>query len=259
MSAERLESLSEVLLLMSQYEEALACHEQFTRQQLIASLNSKKQEAVDNDELEVALSLKKAVAEQKETLSSVDIEKGWLRLVLEDDVGDSLEEIVEVIDGVSEVMGDKCRERFLNSLPRTSPVTAEALKFYVKAKRSTRLIMILLTTHTNYPTYWSKILKHVMSEFQDTAEVKLQDFLQLSEQDRHAVLASDSMQQYIRGLVKLGEVGMCVASSCVEAMVKEPLALDTARVVQVFLEAARGPWNMATICQVVCHFISILL
>lgn len=111
--------------------------------------------------------------------------------------------------------------------------------------------MMLLTTHVNYPTYWAKILKHIISEFQDIAEPKLQQFLELSEGDKRAVLGSDSMQQYVRGVVKLAEVAMCVASSCMEAMVKEPLAQEAARVVQTFLAAARGPWSIATICQLV--------
>lgn len=251
LSADKLESLSEVLLLMSQFEEALACYKQFTCQQLIASLNHKKQEAIDNDELEVAVSLKKAIVEQKETLGSIEIEKEWLRILLENEAGDSLEEIVEIIDGVSEMMGDKCRERFLTLLPSVSPVTTECLKFHVKAKRSVRLIMMLLTTHINYPTYWTKILKHIISEFQDIAELKFQEYLNLSESDQRIILNSDSMQQYIRGLLKLAEVGMCVSSSCVDAMVKEPLALEAARIIQEFLEKARKSWNIAAICQLV--------
>ena len=200
--------ITEVLLSMNLYNQAYLCYEYSLIQSNIDTFNEKKKLAVENDDLELAVSLKKQISEEsKKLLPWNQLLPSWILMVENKQIDDSLIEIVDIIESISEVMADKCRIKYLSQLTNIHTLSLkEKLIFYVGAKRSIRLILMILTTHIQYPDYWKIILTYIEKMLMEGLE-KLKYFEKLNIKEQNNVMSSAIMTTYLKGIVKLMEIG----------------------------------------------------
>jgi hypothetical protein len=56
------------------------------------------------------------------------------------------------------VTGQKFKRKYVANCPNSNAPLEERIKFYVTAKRSSRLIISIFTTHREHQNYWKDIL-----------------------------------------------------------------------------------------------------
>ena len=219
-----LELLSLKLSEKRRYEDAYGATRQALLLRTMNEMLEQKQAALESDDLELAMKLKRDVHRLAAQLEGAAQEEAWEQAARTGRNGETLQETADLVACVDETLGDKFRRRYLGgTVPSDSAPIDMRMRFYIAARRSARLAVAISSTHPQHPQYWAQLLRCVLEQIKEATMV-LANFRTLRSSDRSAVRSHPRMQAYGRALAAVAEVGLSVAASCLEAMVHEKRA-----------------------------------
>lgn len=263
MTADHLEAVSMVLYDGGYLSLALACCNQCLYVREVVNLSARKVEAVENDDLELAIRLRDEINSSKEKLVSVTEEQNWLKVAVNAPAnkiieGSGIKESVDLIELLDSSIAKKAKEMFLgkgfsmsrhyggSNDQRTSATGAaillDEITTSLSIKRSLHMIVANLTSHKNYPTYWKKIMTQI-NYIIDGAIEKIDSFKRLSDLERAAVLGEEKMNNFLRGISRVSKLGMWVAVTCLETLVELDLAHRIIALCSKFTKLASATWE----------------
>ena len=249
LSISTLESLAATLIGRDYYEEAYCCLQKASLLKSIDRLNEEKTIAIDADDLEAAVSIKKNLIAQKASLAGLGDDFRWTAAAASQRPGESIADIVDLVCAIDPNKRDWAQQ-LLRLLPSMSSkrvqgqvqdiedLVAKALS----VKRSLRMAIALSTTHTKHSHYWLLLLNHVSSAVQNTSNI-MDAFNRLSGADKESVLACERMKIFIAGSLQIAELGVWVSASCVECVVHEAVAERVVVQCHAFVKAAAAMWK----------------
>ena len=212
-----LQTLVNVLLDLCLYHDAYICHQQLLIQTNIQQhIHTLKH---THNDPEYTNSTTRLIESETRKLISPRTENEWMSSIENCSVINTLESYYNIINNISKVMGNKIYTRYISNLPSIFTPLNEKVNYYIHANHSIYLIYKLLTTHLQYPDYWKSILLYVISYIND-ANKKYQNYDLLPSNIQGSILPSDIMCVYTKGIVEVAFIGMCVAASCLDAMVR---------------------------------------
>mmetsp|Transcript_15731 Transcript_15731/g.26376 ORF Transcript_15731/g.26376 Transcript_15731/m.26376 type:complete len:230 (-) Transcript_15731:113-802(-) len=119
------------------------------------------------------------------------------------------------------------------------------LRHCIIAKRSARMILSLCSTHSHYPQQWLKMLQVVANRVKEGNNM-IYRFDQLSKADQMGIRTDLKISEYSRGLVSIAEVGIWIATSCIEAFAHEQIAMNVLASCQELIKFAEDRWGMGS-------------
>ena len=249
LSISTLESLAATLIGRDYYEEAYCCLQKASLLKSIDRLNEEKTVAIDADDLEAAVSIKKKLIAQKASLAGLGDDFRWTAAAASQRPGESIADIVDLVCAIDPNKRDWAQQ-LLKLLP---PMSSKRIQGQVQdiedlvakalsVKRSLRMAIALSTTHTKHSHYWLLLLNHVSSAVQNTSNI-MDAFNRLSGADKESVLACERMKIFIAGSLQIAELGVWVSASCVECVVHEAVAERVVVQCHAFVKAAAAMWK----------------
>lgn len=241
-----LEALAITLCETDHFPESHACFKQASLKRQLQDLGSKKQQAVMDDNLELAIKLRDEIAAVKERTLPPSEESRWMDVIASGAHGESLASLLGQICSLDEQCGIRIKARFESALvPHPAMPVEERARLGVCLVRSHRLIRATHTTHKQHPKHWTVILARVC-QILETAVERLQAFMLLSTGDRELTLQEGRMSIFVRGVVRVLEVGLWVSTTVTEAaaLEAEEMALKFKSLHDTFLKAA-GDWKLS--------------
>jgi CMP-N-acetylneuraminic acid synthetase len=247
-----LEQLAVSLTSRDYYEEAYCCLQKASLLKTTDRLNEDKMVAIDADDLEAAVTIKKKLVTLKASLAALGDESRWTAAAASKRPGESLADLVDLVCAIDPSKRDWAQQLLLLIPPMSSKrvqgqvqdiedLVAKALS----VKRSLRMAIAVSTTHTKHSQYWLLLLNHVSSAVQNTSNI-MDAYNRLSGADKESVLACERMKIFIAGSLKIAELGVWVSASCVECVVHEAVAERVVVQCHVFVRAAAAMWKGAT-------------
>jgi hypothetical protein len=240
-----LESYTVALMKKALYEHAYNCNEQAKLARSIRELNLRKAEAVENDDLETAVVLKKDIAVLQLKLQSVEEEVVWEDEAGSSRRGESLQETADLLSAIDAGLANKFRKKFLGAVPPASAPLDAQLVFQITARRYARMALAISSTHAEYPRQWLLVLQIVVAKVKEGNDIIAQ-FKKLSTADKNSLISHLKMSEYALGLVAVSEIGMWVSASCTEAMVHEEIAAEVYQVCVDMLAEVDVLWGMGS-------------
>jgi hypothetical protein len=221
-----LEVLASSLVSKDYFEEAYCCIHKVSLLKDIDRYNAEKKDAVENDDLERAMAIKQKLVTTRLALTALENEKYWTEFSLSKRNGESLRDLVELVQAIDPEKGVKCLQ-FLDpyrkpSSKGTREVNSLQEKVYsaLLMKRSLRMATAVCTTHTKYPHYWLLLLDHVSSVLQNASNI-VEAFKRLNVTDKQVVASTKKMKSFLEGNMIMAELALWVCASCIEALVHE--------------------------------------
>jgi len=242
LSADELFRLSAALSSKCCYEDAHNCLEQALLVQTMAQLTAQKALAVEDDDLETAMTLKRELVSVSKGLC--DLEHTWQSRSL-DRPSETLEETADVISACDRTLGAKFRARFLSQSQSQSQSTPASLRQMLIGRRCARLVLCVASTHSNYPPQWARVLDVVAGRV-GVGFSTLQKFDSLGGLDQIAVRTHLKVSEFARVVVLISEVGVWVAATCLEAMVHESKAKEVFASCQRLLRLLEDRWGVGS-------------
>ena len=241
------ESLLSSLIAKRLYEEAYACLKQVQLLRQVSSWTEEKTIAVQNDDLERAIELKSLAAAATAKMANTSEESLWTNAAKSNFSAETIEDAVSLVEALHPQSGAKCRRLFVEFAPQDedSIPLEQRLQFFMRAKRSMRVITALYTTHKDHVKCWRQLMSSISSSL-TLAVPLLEKFDLLSEADQEVVRSQDKMQNFMRGTAKLAEAGLWLCASCVEGMVEEASAEALSASAMRFLTAHATKWGIAS-------------
>jgi hypothetical protein len=247
-----LEQLAVTLTSRDYYEEAYCCLQRASLLKTTDRLNEDKMVAIDADDLEAAVTIKKKLVTLKASLAALGDESRWTAAAASKRPGESLADLVDLVCAIDPSKRDWAQQLLLLIPPMSSKrvqgqvqdiedLVAKALS----VKRSLRMAIAVSTTHTKHSQYWLLLLNHVSSAVQNTSNI-MDAYNRLSGADKESVLACERMKIFIAGSLKIAELGVWVSASCVECVVHEAVAERVVVQCHAFVRAAAAMWKGAT-------------
>jgi len=240
-----LEALTAALHKKNLHEQAYNCHEQSKLMRRIHDLTQQKAQAVEDDDLETAMALKREINNLTLQSQGIDQEAAWQEDANSNRRGDSLQEVADLIGAVDSVMGAKFSRKFMSSVPPASASLDTQLKYVITAKRYARMTIAICSTHENYPKQWLQVLQVAVGKVKEGNDIVAR-FKKMNETDRNAVVSHLKMSEYALGLLAIAEIGLWVSASCMEAMVHEKIAEEVFTVCQDLLLEVDQLWGMGS-------------
>jgi hypothetical protein len=240
-----LESLTATLTKKCLYEHAYNCNEQAKLARSIRELSDRKTRAVEEDDLETAMILKKDINVLQLKVQGVDQEAYWEEVAASNRRGESLQETADLLGAVDEIMAGKFKRKFLSAVPPSSAPLDTQLLFQITARRYARMILATCSTHSEYPRQWLLVLQIAVAKVKEGNDI-IARFKKLSVADRNSLISHLKMSEYALGLVAISEIGMWVSASCIEAMVHEKIAAEVYSVCQDLLGEVDMLWGMGS-------------
>jgi hypothetical protein len=225
LSPDQLEHLAGLLEPKALYEEAHLCLQRADAMRELEALNQAKRAAVDADDLVEAVRLKGDISRVSGEIArySVESEGKWVAAATTGSNGETLEELVELVQMLNPELGAVYKKRFVEGAPVATHALRHRVKFALLAKRCIRLGTAISTTHTSLPASWLRLLTAVANTLSEAAK-SVEAFSRLSAEDQKAVRASEKMRAFVDGAQAVAEAGVWVAASCLEALVHDELA-----------------------------------
>jgi Ca2+-binding EF-hand superfamily protein len=240
-----LESYTVALMKKGLYEHAYNCNEQTKLARSVRELNLRKAEAVENDDLETAVVLKKDIAVLQLKLQSVEEEVVWEEEAGSSRRGESLQETADLLSAIDAGLANKFKKKFLGAVPPASAPLDAQLVFQITARRYARMALAISSTHAEYPRQWLLVLQIVVAKVKEGNDIIAQ-FKKLSTADKNSLISHLKMSEYALGLVAVSEIGMWVSASCTEAMVHEEIAAEVYQVCVDMLAEVDVLWGMGS-------------
>lgn len=246
-----LEQLAVTLTSRDYYEEAYCCLQKASLLKTTDRLNEDKMVAIDADDLEAAVTIKKKLVTLKASLVALGDESRWTAAAASKRSGESLTDLVDLVCAIDPGKTGWAQQLLLLIPPMSSKrvqvqvqdiedLVAKALS----VKRSLRMAIAVSTTHTKHSQYWLLLLNHVSSAVQNTSNI-MDAYNRLSGADKESVLACERMKIFIAGSLKIAELGVWVSASCVECVVHEAVAERVVVQCHAFVRAAAAMWKGA--------------
>ncbi len=261
LSFEELCKLSEVLGSKHWYDDAFACAVQALNVHKLQDLMAKKQQALEQDDLELAMKIKNESTEIAKTMETADQENEWLALSKTNSKGQSLGEMYEAIGLFNETFAKQFHMRFMKSIPSKPPSSwsmhlnsnntnmnplvtfIEYVKFFVLAKRTSRLLVALSSSHTQQADVWKKLLDQC-ERLLIEANNNLLYFLKLKSMDQNAVKTEEKFKSYVEAVIMIIESSIMIAASCSEAYVNENEAKKVFQLSMEVLKLMKKEWSI---------------
>jgi len=244
MNVRELEQLAVGLQAKNQFEAGYAAAVQMTYRRRMQELAEEKNRAIEEDDLEKALELKKATNALQGSLVSVEEEKKWSSALSGPD-GESLAEMVELIEtAFSRTLGKGCKCLFILRSPCTD--LADELRFSCLGKRCIRLIITVHTTHAALLPAWSKMAAVITDMLHKALSNQIQTFKRLCAADKAEVKSSQRMKVFVTGIAAIAETGLHVAASLLNTLsaTEEADALELAA--YAVLREVQGLWGVGS-------------
>mmetsp|Transcript_2861 Transcript_2861/g.4350 ORF Transcript_2861/g.4350 Transcript_2861/m.4350 type:complete len:1229 (-) Transcript_2861:84-3770(-) len=225
---DELENLCAVLFDLNLYTEAYCALRQAKTVRRIKELGNSKMQAVENDDLELAIQLRDEITRERENnlIAGREEEGQWLEAAHAGKKREALEDVVEFIESIDAVCGQRVRAIYLSLAPDESSPLMERLHFYVNAKRVLQTTIAVRTSHKEHVTHWKKMMTEISRILNDSMG-SIQDFERLSESDQLVVRQSEPMKVFVEGLIRVVEVGKWISATCLETMVETAAAAKT--------------------------------
>jgi hypothetical protein len=171
---DELEHLATVLAELNCHVEAYGALQQAQSVKRIRELSVQKMEAVENDDLELAIQLRDAINHEREegvTATRSD-EKAWLNTAaagIENIKSGgtvteavSIDKLVTAVGKLDSNCGKQAKMKYLALRPNPDDVgQKDFLKFCVNSQRSLQLAIAVRSTHKLYVKYWQLVLSRV--------------------------------------------------------------------------------------------------
>jgi hypothetical protein len=238
-----MELLVSVLSNKNFFDEAFCCVQKVSLLKSIDQLNKEKLAAIDADDLEAAVTIKKKLIALKSSPALLEDEAAWAAVASSSKQGESLSDLVELLQAVDPSKGSWGRD-LLQSLQVSGSESnvAERISKALSVKRSLRMAIAVGTTHSKFSQYWLLLLNHVSSAVQNTSNI-IDAFNRLKVADREAVLSCEKMKIFIAGSLQIAELGLWVSASCLESNEHEIVAQRVVAQCHIFAKAAEAIWS----------------
>ena len=205
----------------------------------------KKTKALAINDTSLIQKLRDEIAAVSEKLTNLSEEKRWIDLMSSGKRGDSIADILKKISAIDEKCGQQCKLKYSTALNHNDKMTSEDLsRAGVLALRSLQIIKATHSTHRQQPKAWVQML-HRICYVLDIAADRLTACQLLPSIDKEAIMQEGKMSIFMRGVVRILEVGLWVVASITEAVVVEAMEYVTRFRSQcdVFLRHATE-WNL---------------
>jgi hypothetical protein len=238
-----MELLVSVLSSKNFFDEAFCCFQKVSLLKSIDQLNREKIAAIDADDLETAVTIKKKLLALKSSPALLEDESVWAAVASSSRQGESLSDLVELLQAVDPSKGPWGRD-LLQSLQVSSSENnlPERISKALSVKRSLRMAIAVGTTHSKFSQYWLLLLNHVSSAVQNTSNI-IDAFNRLKVSDREAVLSCEKMKVFIAGSLQIAELGLWVSASCLESNEHGIVAERVVAQCHLFAKAAEAIWS----------------
>ena len=293
---DELEHLATVLSELGCTVEAYGAKCQALSVKRIRELSSQKMEAVENDDLELAIQLRDTINQEREEGASRSDEKAWLNIAsagietvknggaVAEPI--SIDKLVATVSKLDAACGKQAKMKFLALRPSPDEVDkAECLHFSVNAQRCLQLAIAVRSTHKLYVKYWQLILSRVQVLLNDAVQ-SLEAFKAMPTAMQNTVLdeAGGGMMRnaslplrnlrfcvinlfadggkfntFVRGILQVAEVGSWVAVSCHEAMIATAPATKTLSLCEVVVRLVGGLRKMSNVVWICKRTIMMML
>lgn len=258
-----LEALVQRLAKKHLYDEAYACAKQASLLRTIASLSEAKNIALEQDDLEVAQSIKQETLLWMQQLASAPMEIHWQRMAQDSKRhGASLDEMYENLTFMDDVLAKKFHKKFLNSpFPSSSSMSdilsadghsyvrpaannkaislEVRMKYHALAKRSARMIIAITSSHRQHVTAWKQCLDVLHGLVVEQSSIWSSTFgkhAKLSGEDKKSLLlAKETRQKFVDPLIAICEMSLWLSATCQESLVHEEDARSLWRLAQPLL------------------------
>lgn len=215
-----LESLSASLAKKRLYDEAYHCAKQISVLKKLQVLTQQKAEAMEADDLETALKLKKAAAAVAKDLQPSDQEAVWVAAMNSNRSGQSIQDMEESIALFDEALAKKFHKLFVNTTPAAQAALEDRMKHLILAKRTARMALAVCSSHTQHPRIWLRLIKVLHGKLSECLTVH-KAFVKLSPADQTAAMQRKEMSVYLAAMQQIAECALWVSASSTEAMVNE--------------------------------------
>ena len=228
LTLDELETLFSVLMDQNYFPEAYGVAKQAEAVKKIRELGTKKMQAVENDDLELAIQLRDEINRVKECeiVASREDERYWLEIAHAGKKKAGIEEALDLVSSIDPDCSNTACAKYVTSAPSTDSPCSDRALFYANASRSLQLAIAVRTSHTEHVGHWSSIMTAVSRVVLD-ALGSVEEYKGLSEADQEAVKSTEPMNVFVRGVLRVVDVGKWVAASCQEAMVETAAAART--------------------------------
>ena len=240
---DKMELLVSALSGKNFFDEAFCCVQKVSLLKSIDQLNREKLAAIDADDLEAAVTIKKKLIALKSSPALLEDESTWAAVASSSKQGESLSDLVELLQAVDPSKGPWGRDLLLSLQGSSSECNiAERISKALSVKRSLRMAIAVGTTHSKFAQYWLLLLNHVSSAVQNTSNI-IDAFNRLKVADREAVLSCEKMKIFIAGSLQIAELGLWVSASCLESNEHEIVAQRVVAQCHIFAQAAEAIWS----------------
>ena len=181
-------------------------------------------------------------------IGGADDEERWKSLLHSGKLGEDIEDMIDLIKAIDPHVGNACHQQYI--INPTIDNDYEGIQIKVRqavaAKRAIRVVIALCTTHTQHVQYWQLLLVQVSSMIQKAAGV-LDRFKALSSSDQTVAVNSQQLKIFALSSIRIAEVGLWVAATCLEAASMDTNLATTADKIahqcSVFVVKALSSWR----------------
>ena len=164
--------------------------------------------------------------------------------------GEDIEDMIDLVKAIDPHVGNACHQQYIIKPTLGNPSSTNEMHNRVRdavaAKRAIRVIIALCTTHTQHVQYWQLLLSQISSMIQKAAGV-LDRFKALSSSDQTVAANSQQLKIFALSSVRIAEVGLWVAATCLEAASMDTTLATTADKIahqcSVFTVKALSSWQ----------------
>jgi hypothetical protein len=207
----------------------------------IQTLSSDKNEAIENDDLERAVEIKKRANEIQDKLFSIETEKIWKSALDTLSPRKSLADSIKYLNGLNEGVAVKCSSLFLQR--RELSDTVEQLKEECKASRTIGMITALHSTHMYHAAAWVQIGNSVQQMTQEGLKTQVMPYKGMEPAEKAVIDADERFKAYVKGMILVAEIGLMVSFSLQDSMSHNEKAKQIEISCNSFIEEAQNLWG----------------
>lgn len=228
LTLQNLEVLAVLLFEQNYYEAAYHCTLQSTTLRQINDLSEQKKVALENDELEVAVLVKKQIKEITKQLVSSDIEQQWQRLVSSSPSSTkplSIQEYYQRLSkdkGITKILLQKIQQTYYQPtlIPDKHSPLQDQLKYYLSTKHAIKIIDYLISqqSYDIYEKIYNELLQLCKAKI-----ITIQQYIQQYQQINKNIIQNEIkghsfMQSFVLQSTVLLEHTVYLAVAAVELL-----------------------------------------
>ena len=185
----------------------------------LSDLMERKKAAVEHDDLELAVKLKKDIAKLSTRLQPLGQQEKWVQAGTRESAGMSFEEMRVQVMAIDPARAQAFQSKYIDTLPSSSAPIDIRMRHCVMAVRSFHMILSTsgLGGASNFTVNWDKTMRLVIDRLAEGKKV-LDSFLTLEASHQQAAKGHDYTKTYVKALGQVSEVGQYISTSCMEAL-----------------------------------------